>query len=246
MPGVLKSQRETSIRSHRALRYLAYATGEILLIFVGITLAITFQNSNDERNTLELELEILESIQQNLEANLSDLNRNIMEDEESLQLLDVVLEHMNDARPWNDSLEESLGIAMRWSSPFFATSGYENLRQLGLHLVSDDDIRDQLVHLFENTYARLIGDFDASFWAFYEAVVLPVRNRELDRIDPSGDGSRALRVRDYEGALRRGELVALLTESRYLLVIGLQAREEARDETVELLTALQQYLSEDL
>ena len=169
-----------------------------------------------------------------------------MEDEESLQLLDPVLEHMKDARPWNDSLEEPLGRAMRWSSPYFATSGYENLKQLGLHLVSDDDIRNQLVHLFENTYARLIGEVDASFWAFYEAVVLPVRNRELDRIDPSGDGSRALRVRDYEGALRRGELVALLTESRYLLVIGLQAREEARDETVELLTALQQYLSEDL
>ena len=178
-------------------------------------------------------------------ANLEELDRNIMDDTVAVQELDPVLQHIKDARPWDDSLEEPLGREMLWSSPYFATSGYENLKQLGLHLVSDESIRDQLVHLFENTYTRLVGDIDRSQWEFYTAVILPVRNRELDRIDPSGDGSRALRVRDYEGALRRGELVAMLAEHRFRMVTGLDARQDARDETVELLEALQQYLSEE-
>jgi len=244
MPGVLKSQRESSIRSHRVLRYIAYAAGEIFLIFVGITLAIAFENSNDQRRTRALELEILGSVQQNLEANLEELDRNISEDSEAVRLLDPILAHMRDARPWDDSLEEPLARAIVWSSPYFATSGYENLKQLGLHLVSDSGTRDQLVHLFENTYTRLIGDFDGAQWQFYGNVMLPIRNRELDRIEPSRDGA-PLHVRDYEGALERGELLAMLSEHQYAMIIGLRARQQAREETEAVLAALQRYVSEE-
>lgn len=243
MPGVLKTQRESSIQSHRVFRYIAYAAGEIFLIFVGISLAIAFENSNEQRRTRALELEILGSIRQNLEANLEELDRNISDDSEAVQLLDPILAHLRDERPWNGSLEEPLGRAIEWSSPYFATSGYENLKQLGLHIVSDSGTREQLVHLFENTYTRLIGDFDGSQWEFFGSVMLPIRNRELDRIDPSGDRIRALRIRDYEGALRRGDLLAMLSEHQYAMVIGLRARQQARDETEAMLGALQRYMS---
>jgi hypothetical protein len=221
-----------------------YAAGEILLIFVGITLAIAFENANEAQRTHELELQILDSIAQNLEANLEELDRNVAEDTEAMRLLDSVLERMAGFQPWDESLDEALGRAMVWSSPYLASSGYENLKQLGLHLVPDD-LRDQLVHLFENTYARLLGDIDRSQWAFYEAVVLPIRSRELLRIDPTGGGSRALQVRDYEAAMGRGELVAMLRENRYLLVVGLRERGTAREETVDMLRALREYLSDN-
>ena len=83
MPGVFKAPRAESIRTHRVVRYLTYAVGEVLLIFIGITLAVAFGNMNEQRRTEDLERQILEAIVRNLEANVVELDRNIDEDEVS-------------------------------------------------------------------------------------------------------------------------------------------------------------------
>ena len=243
MPGALKSKREESLRSSRVVRYLSYGIGEVLLIFVGITLAIAFDNWNDQKKTDALERQILGAIVRNLEANVEELGRNIRGDEIAVSGLEPVLEVLIAGTPWDDSLVEPLEQSMNWSSPYFATSGYESLKQLGLHLVSDDQLRDQLVDLHETTYAILLGDFDKSFWAFYEAVLLPVRNRELELFKPEGEGLRAFRPRDYEETIRRGELLHALQEHRYRLQIGLEERRGTLSKTEGTIESIRRFLA---
>jgi len=243
MPGVLKSQREKSLRSRRDIRYLSYAIGEVLLIFVGITLAISFDNWNDQKKTEALERQILGAIVRNLESNVDEFDRNIRRDEIAASELEPVLEVLIAETTWDDSLAEPLARSMNWSSPYFATSGYESLKQLGLHLVSDDQLRDQLVDLHETTYAILLGDFDKSFWAFYEAVLLPVRNRELELFKPEGEGFRAFRPRDYEETIMRGDLLHALQEHRYRLEIGLEERRDARRQTELTIESIVRFLA---
>lgn len=246
MPGVLKARREESVRFRSGLRYLAYAAGEVLLIFIGITLAIAFENWNDQRRTHALEIEILQSIEQNLVANLEELDRNIDSDRKNIQGLEPVLENMINGLPWNETMGQPLQQSFLWASPYFATSGYENLKQLGLHLVSDSHVKDQLVGLFENTYARLLGDNDEGQRMFEQAVMLPVRNRELENEDPLGGAQGAVRVRDYEGALERGDLLEMLSQHRGRLLFALRSKEQAHQETVEVLALLREYLLQSL
>lgn len=54
-----------------------YAFGEILLIFIGITLAITFQNWNENRKQAELEKTVLEQLKVSLQNDLKDVNANL-------------------------------------------------------------------------------------------------------------------------------------------------------------------------
>jgi hypothetical protein len=245
MPGVLKAPRAESIRTHRVVRYLAYAIGEVLLIFIGITLAVAFSNMNEQRRTDDLERHILEAIVRNLEANVEQLDSNIDADEGSISALEPVLENLISENPWDDTLSASLDRSQRWSSPYFATSGYESLKQLGLHLVSDEPLRDELVDLFENTYATLLGDYDKAYWAFFEAVMQPVTNRALEQFDPEGPAPPGLRPVTNLDATGRTELLNMLREHQRRLNIGLVERDEAREDTSRTMESIERFLTGD-
>lgn len=245
MPGVFKALRVEAIRSHRVVRYLGYAVGEVLLIFIGITLAIAFDNMNEQRRTEGLERQILAVISRNLEANVQELDRNIADDEGSISSMDPVLENLTSGAPWNDALSTSLDRAVRWSSPYFSTSGYESLKQLGLHLVSDPQLRDELVYLFETTYAILLGDHDKAHWSFYETVMLPVRNRHLEQFDPEGDARRHFRPAPDLGAAGRRELLNMLQSHRYRLFESLDVRRDARADTQKMIESIEHFLGGD-
>ena len=58
-------------------KYLKYAIGEILLVVVGILIALSINNWNEERKKQELEIEILSEILNNLITDLVDHQKNI-------------------------------------------------------------------------------------------------------------------------------------------------------------------------
>ena len=52
--------------------------GEALLIFVGITAAIWFENGNDNRRERAVETEIIRSLMVDLQSDTTDLNGNVV------------------------------------------------------------------------------------------------------------------------------------------------------------------------
>ena len=241
MPGALSSGRAGAVRRRRVTRYLAYAAGEVALIFLGITLAVAFENANERKRSSELARGLLVAVQADLAANLIELDRNLSEDRAALAALEPLLLHFAARRPWHDSLAAPLAASFPWASPYVATSGYESLKQLGVHLVEAEHVRQAVVGLYEGTYARLEGDQNQAQWAFYENAFLPMRMRELEYVDPLGP--RLLRMRDYAASLERGELVYVLAEHRAHMRNGLERKEEARQATERTIEILGDYLS---
>lgn len=243
MPGVFRWPRVNAINRAQALRYLLYAAGEVLLIFIGITLAVAFENSSEQRRKDQFAREILAAIQRNLAANVTQLDDNIIWDESVLSSLDPVLNHLSNAMPWTNALGSDLEHAMHWSSPFLSTSAYESLIQNGLQLVTDELLRDEIVHLHESTYGLLIGEVDRLQWIFKEAVMLPLQSRELVRLDDGGTTTGLLVPRDYEASIRNGQLRTMFLEHQTNLLIGLELRREARAETLAVSENIERFLS---
>jgi len=245
MPGVFRWPRVSAIQGRLALRYVLYAAGEVILIFIGITLAVAFENSSEQRRRDQFSREILTAIQRDLAANVIQMDDNILWDESVLSSLDPILNHLSNATPWTDSLGADLEHAMHWSSPFLSTSAYESLIQNGLQLVSDDLLRDQIVHLHESTYGLLVGEVDRLQWVFKEAVLLPIQTGELVRLDDGGTTTGLLAPRDYEASLRSGRLRTMFLEHQTNLLLGLELRREARAETLALSDSIERFLSAD-
>jgi hypothetical protein len=251
MPGALSHPRKEAATAGRFRRYVGYAIGEVLLIFIGISLAVAFENSNADRRTKALEWDLLITIESNLALNVEELRQNIALDETLVAAVEISLAQLHADGEWPDSLNGTLGQAFFWSSPFLATSGYESLQQLGMHLVSDRGLRDALVHLHERTYAFLTGDTERAQWAFQEAVLYPVVTEDLEvpvnlEAEESRAGGPEQFTRSYrprDGALRKpGRVETALAEHRRRMLDGIQWRLVAITETEDVAKAIRDVL----
>lgn len=242
MPGALRKPRIQALKDSRFGRYLTYAVGETLLIFVGITLAVAFERSAERRREAALADGLLTVVRQDLEANVSELERNVAHDESVLQSIAVVLPALESESLWSESLGVSLLNAMFWSSPFLTTSGYESLKQNGTHSVSDASLRSAVVRLFERHYVHLVGDHDRYMWEFQRAVTLPMQARETVRGERADTGEPVLVPRDLAATRARGELRSVLLEHRANLSEGIQLRKSAVTETRRVIEGIDAFL----
>lgn len=180
---------------------------EVALIFVGITLAIAFENWNSERKERREELALLEELKSNLEENQNIFELMIAENERSIASYELVISHISERKPYSDELAPHFARLDNWASPYLMSSAYETLKGRGLDLISDRSLRRQVVNLFEVNYVTLADDIDRAEWINYEVSTVPMMLRYFeDRSDTEAvpiDYARLLDDRDFTVAVRR-------------------------------------------
>lgn len=170
MAKLFRASRMRALVETRFGRYLAYATGEILLIFLGITLALLFSNWNEERDLRRAELTALGEIASNLRANVGFFEENIQLDQSSLSDCEEIVELIEGRAPWSSRHSPIMYNCRTWTSPYLHDAAYESLRLRGTDLIENSDVKNSIVSLFENEYEQLYGDIDWSQKTFEAAV----------------------------------------------------------------------------
>ena len=67
--------RQNLLSENKLSKYLLYAIGEIILVFIGIAMALQFNNWNETKKTREKEQQVLTEIISDLEFTLQDIDR---------------------------------------------------------------------------------------------------------------------------------------------------------------------------
>lgn len=131
------------------------ALAEVALIFVGITLALLFDNWNEDRKEGELELQLLSEVRDDLVETRADLETDIRNSERRVATWrDLVATLLEDA-----PLDEDW--AARVQSTLFAsvlvakTSGYRSLTSQGLGIISEPEVRKAITDFYELRVARV-------------------------------------------------------------------------------------------
>jgi len=168
----------------RVQKYVAYALGEVLLIFLGITLALWFGNWNQERQLRRIETQTLVDIAEDLRANVRHINRNIEQDLSWASACKRFVDALEHAEPWSDELGKELRTCRLWTSPFLRFAAYESLKTRGTDLIRSASLRSEIVNLYEQVYGSLVDDSDKAFWAFHTSVIEPVLNRHAMPVGP--------------------------------------------------------------
>ena len=114
---------------------------ETLVVVVGILVAFTMNNWNEERKTKEFEREILNDIKTSMQSNFYQLNLCINSNTKHISSCKIILNHINENLPYNDSLDVHFSSAISWCSPTFKNAGYESLKSYGNHTITNDSIR---------------------------------------------------------------------------------------------------------
>ena len=141
----------------------SYAIGEVLLIFIGITLAIAFQNWNEKRKTTHVEKAVLEQLKVALQNDLADVNANIATHKRGKDHCQKSLKALTASEAVNPGLFlQSATQAVDFTFLISDVSTYEYLKSVGLHIIRNDSLRKQITSLYDVKYESIYGIEDAS------------------------------------------------------------------------------------
>lgn len=145
------------IKENRASKYMLYAIGEIALVVIGILIALSINNWNENRINRNKETKLLHDMVENLELNVKTLehmlNGNNRDRRSSLIIISAIENRLTNT----DSLEFHFAWGLNQSSEYSVLSsvGYESMKNIGFEIVSNDRLKKEIISLFELTYDQL-------------------------------------------------------------------------------------------
>lgn len=132
-----------------------YAIGEVILIFVGITIAISFNNWNENQKQQKIEIKSLEEINNAIHQDLLDIEENIFGFSHRVKLYKQLINHIENDLPLNDSLQKNLPY-LQGVTTFLANTGpYETLKSRGLDTIENDSIRLKISLYYDFEYEKI-------------------------------------------------------------------------------------------
>lgn len=147
--------RQQLLSENKFTKYLIYAVGEIVLVVLGILIALQINNSNDAKKLSVKERVVLTQMQQNLQNDIEDLNLNIRGTRRRLRANEVVLSALQNKTPFYDSLHYFYAGIFGNFQFSENTAAWENLKSVGLDLVSDDSLRNAISELYTLKYGYI-------------------------------------------------------------------------------------------
>ncbi len=147
--------RQKLLTENKLSKYLIYAIGEIVLIVIGIMIALSINNANDVKNQRRKEHALLNEMHQNLKIDLKDLNYNIKESVKRIQANEIILKELQERMPMHDSLKPYYANIIGNFQLSNNTAAWENLKSVGMDLISNDSLRNAISNLYTVKYRYL-------------------------------------------------------------------------------------------
>jgi hypothetical protein len=200
-------------------KYLLYATGEILLVMVGILLALQVNNWNENRKNRKIETKLLSELQETLNLNASRLRSDLDMEQQCTHSINILLEHLDNRRPYHDSLDLHFATAHFSPDIVISTSGYESIKDRGMDLIRRDALRRAILRLFDDTNPFLLSETFRLENQFWPTLVLPLENKYFRE---SKENKRSLvspiKPVDYSALLNDVSYTNMLADRRSILV----------------------------
>jgi hypothetical protein len=148
--------RQNLLSDGKTGKYLKYATGEIVLVVIGILIALSINNWNQNRIRATEELNILEDLKIGLEKDKADLVYNANRINSSMSSADKVIYALENDLPYRDSISYYLGDLMIPVMFVYSTSAFETLKSKGIDIIKNSELRNQIIDVYDSRYTFFI------------------------------------------------------------------------------------------
>ncbi|MEP2568500.1 MAG: DUF6090 family protein [Balneola sp.] len=147
--------RQKLLSESKFSKYLLYAIGEIILVVIGILIALQINNWNEHKKVREKEVILLSEMKANLQEDQKDFEFNIKHNKDRIRYNEVIRTVIEEQIPYSDTLKTYFGNFFGNYQLSENTTAWENLKSVGLDLISNDTLRNNLSHLYSNKYEYL-------------------------------------------------------------------------------------------
>jgi len=170
--------RQQMLRENKLSKYLLYAIGEIVLVVIGILIALSINNWNENRKLQQEELNLLLEVKTNLEVTVNNFEKDTVFNFNTIQEFRKIEEYIDKGLPYDAGLDKAFGMIGDWKSPYPITTAYATLKTKGLDIIINPILRNGIVHLYEYEFTVLYNDYDKGEWAILETAK-PFLNKHL-------------------------------------------------------------------
>ncbi len=137
-------------RAGKTGKYLKYAIGEIVLVVIGILIALSINNFNEQKKQKTKEIELLSNLNRTLETDLKNSIYFKKEINISQKSISIILEHLINDLPYSDSLKFHFSSISNIPQIKLNSSVFESLKSESLTLVSNRALRQDLIMFYDN------------------------------------------------------------------------------------------------
>ncbi|WP_455170470.1 DUF6090 family protein [Aegicerativicinus sediminis] len=202
MIKLFRNMRKGLISDKNFGRYLLYAFGEIVLVVIGILIALSINNWNENRKRKNKEIYYLNSVKTSIDLSQKEFNRVINDAEEihsSADTLIVLLATNSTNKLRNKTLDSLMYNSGNYSIMSLNDAGIKEILNTGsLDIIQDEGIRiilaswDERIHeirKFENETENLARNYDKYIMDFIDlsrfftdslqGIVIPDKRNDL-------------------------------------------------------------------
>lgn len=173
MVTLFRKIRQELLTGNKFSKYLIYAVGEIILVVIGILIALGINNWSNYQKDKQAEIKYLSQIKNSLQQNELILKDRIESDKRLLKLGDQLYTHIKTQKELNDSIKQIFIILLYDQRILFNMAAFENLKDDGLSLISNDDIKFKIIHIYDNELKDIQNIFANQYENYLSEVINP-------------------------------------------------------------------------
>ena len=169
--------RKNLLETGAVRKYMLYAVGEVLLVMVGILLALQVNNWNENSKDSDREQKILSELAISLQQNGKEMKKDVQRRLTWNKSSDIIIATMQNGYDYSDSLNIHFQNArIPGTNLSLSLAGYEGLKNAGYDIIRSDELRNNIVQLFEVTHKNLLEEME-----YFESFQ-PDRQRYIDEL----------------------------------------------------------------
>jgi hypothetical protein len=207
-------------KNSSGFRYLKYALGEILLVIIGILIALSINNWNEDRKDRIYERNMLNEIKVALEEDIAFFTR-CQKRYEKLDSAATAMIHLIDQKAdFIDSMYNKTSGRGRWYNLRtgiiynYNRGPYESLKSAGLDKLKDDALRNELVNVYDSEFIYLEKFFDY-FEQDYRMQGETLEDFLGEPMVVNIDGKKSITAKLPKDLLRNPEFINLVNDIQY-------------------------------
>ena len=147
--------RQRLLTEYKFSRYLLYAIGEVILVVIGILIALSINNWNQDRQTKTLEKILLNELKENLTRDLEVMTGNMDFHNEIITSSELIINVLDKKIPYSDTIDNHFSRILLVPLFFPTSSAYKRITSNGTHIISNDSLRFEIIDLYDNNYSWL-------------------------------------------------------------------------------------------
>lgn len=224
-------------------RYFKYAIGEVSLVVIGILIALSINNWNEEHKNINKGLDILIDVRENIAFNTLQFQEDIETNKDVINSIDILLHNLTVTKIYHDSIGKHLRYASWWASSRWKSSGYEALIFHGADVIQSKELSESIIDIYEIAYAAILENtrLTESNWSNLLPSWLALIYRDPTDFDQAIQ--HTARPFDYQELMDSRLFRSSLTFFRSQRIADNQYRQEAIEKHDALIILINQELS---